>query len=196
MRQEVLHQLNPDTPFDEDDWQKICAKGWIYCTSYVGELTQLDQWHCEQPTLSETAKESAEHCIECWKKYMDIKDTYYSDFENFNVDEPIEDEVLNDYLTRIATTKEPGGKGERLHWRALKSFLSYMRNLVPEERAFIEQIFPEKMDIFDEKIIRKIAQETYPISEQLVKDILIRLIDLFRSMHHHCQWKTATECLK
>lgn len=53
-----------------------------------------------------------------------------------------------------------------------------MRKIAPEEIAFIEQIFPQKMDIHYGHIIRKIAPEIYPITQEIARDILCELAQM------------------
>ena len=113
----------------------------------------------ETPPLSDTAKEEAFKCIQCWKEWLEQTDDY-GVVRDFPLENPLEGEILRDYILRMAALVEKEGKGAiSLEWRALKCFLAYMRNIAPEEIAFIEQMFPKKMDIYFDRIIRKIARE-------------------------------------
>lgn len=85
---------------------------------------------------------------------------------------------LRDYIDRIAILVEKEGKGARLEWRALKSFLAYLRKIANEEIAIIEQIFPQKMDVHYGRIVRKIAPEVYPIPQEIARDILCELAQM------------------
>jgi len=75
----------------------------------------------------------------------------------------------------MAKIVEEEGPRARLEWRALKSFLSYLRNISLEEIAFIEQIFPQKMDVTHGRIIRKIAPEVPSIPEEVAGTVLMGL---------------------
>lgn len=76
----------------------------------------------------------------------------------------------------MARQVENEGKGHPLEWRALKSFLGFIRKTYPvNEVAFIEHIFPKKMDLHFGKIIRIIPPAAYPIPEKTAAEILIEL---------------------
>lgn len=121
------------------------------------------------------ANEKASKCIKYWKEHLEQNDNYYVVFEDFEVIPPFTKETLHEYLCRIANLVEKEGRRARLEWRALKSFLAYMRKLAHKEIAFIEQIFPKHMDIKFSRIIRKIPPEVYPISQEVARDILSEL---------------------
>lgn len=94
----------------------------------------------------------------------------------------------------MAKAVEEEGKGARLEWRAFKSFLAYMHNLSNEEIAFLEQIFPVKMDICHGRIIRKIAPEVYPIPQETARNLLVELAKMCRYSRPNAQL-TAAESL-
>jgi len=174
-----VQSLNPDfEELSEEHWLKKQAQCWLHGGTDIREKNELDSWLFDKPPLSDTANEKASKCIKCWKVWLKQNDQYYVDFKEFELEKPKKNEILYHYITRMAALVESEGKGARLQWRALKSFLAYMKNIAPEEIAFIEQIFPKKMDLQFGKIIRKIPAEVYPISQEVAGDILRELARL------------------
>jgi hypothetical protein len=137
------------------------SRCWLHGATEILEANELERWLFERPPLSDTAKEKASKCIKYWKEWLAQTGAYYEPFDDFELEKPLKGEVE--------------GKGSRLEWRALKCFLAYMRNIAPEEIAFIEQIFPKKMGFSGTRIIRLINPEVYPISQEVAGDILREL---------------------
>lgn len=162
-------------PVSEEHWKIRHARSWLHGATEILESNQLEQWIFDHPPLSETAKSSAIKCIAHWKEWLAMKDAYYEPFEDFEFEEPTEGESLIDFILRMARIIEEEGPLARLEWRALKSFLSYLRNISLEEIAFIEQIFPQKMDVIHGRIIRKITPETPSIPVESAGVMLMRL---------------------
>jgi hypothetical protein len=175
----IWTQIEADNPgwdqLSDENWQIKQARCWIHGATDLSESNELEKWLFDKPPLSDTAKEKASKCIKYWKQWLKQQDAYYRDFEEFELETPLEDEILRDYIVRISILVEEEGKGARLEWRALKSFLAYMRKIAPEEIAFIEQVFPQKMDIYYGRIIRKITPEVYPIPQEIAYNILYEL---------------------
>lgn len=173
---EEFKKFNPEWgQLSNDSLMENETCSWMHGASELREMNDLERWLFESPPLSDTAKEEASKCIQCWKDWLALTDAYYGDFENFELETPHEGEILRDYILRMAALVETEGKGARLEWRALKSFLAYMRNIASEEIAFIEQIFPKKMDVCFGRIIRKINPEVYPIPQEIACDLLCEL---------------------
>lgn len=83
---------------------------------------------------------------------------------------------------QLARSIGDDGKGHRLEYRALKSFVDFIRKTYPTEQvAFIEHIFPQKMKLHYGSIIRLIPPEAYPIPEKTVAEILMKLAQLCRN---------------
>lgn len=115
-------------------------------------------------------------------------ETFYAEHDKFEIQEPLARESLYDFIVRLARSFEAQHdehqKNERkerkigdwLEERALKSFLDFVRKNYPSEQvAFIEHIFPQKMDLHFGRIIRLIPLEAYPIPEKTAAEILISL---------------------
>jgi hypothetical protein len=177
--------LEKDNPhIDElslEKWNKE-ARCWLHGATDLMESNELERWLFDHPPLSNTACGKATKYIKYWKEWLEIepkgKPRYYTpDFDEFRLEDPLKNERLYEYLHRIAILKERKGKRDPLRWRALKSFLNYLRNLPTPEVAFIEQIFPEKMDVKG-RIIRKIQPQVYPISVEIAGKILYKLAEI------------------
>lgn len=176
---EEIKELNPNwEQLSDENWMQTEARCWLHGATDVAEANELERWLFDRQPLSDTAKEKASKCLKYWKQWLEQSDAYYADFKDFELEKPHKDEILRDYIVRMAAHVEMEGKGARLEWRALKSFLAYMRNIVPEKIAFIEQIFPKKMDIHYGRIIRKIAPEVYPITQEVARNILYELAQI------------------
>ena len=175
-----IKKNNPDwEQLSDAHWEEKKSRCWLHGATEIFETNELERWLFETPPLSDTAKESASKCVKCWIEWLNQSDAFYDEHsKNFELENPEEGEILRDYVLRMAILVEKGGKGDRLKWRALKSFLAYLRNIAPEEIAFIEQIFPKKMDLHFNSIIRKISPEVYPISQEVTSDILCELAQL------------------
>lgn len=161
-------------------WHEEYTKSWVYCSCSAKELSCLEQRLLKKTLLPAIADMSAKKCFELYEEES-TSDTYYeiSDRQRFK-------ETLHEYLIRIARGIEIKSKKatkilkDETRRRGLNSFLHFLRKRSPKIREFINQIFPEKRDIFAGKIIRKIAPEVYPIAIDLVRDILIELVRMFK----------------
>jgi len=174
-----IKKLNPEwEQLSDEHWIEKKSRYWLHGATEIYESKELERWLFDTPHLSDTAKETASKCIQCWKEWLDQTDAYYGVFEDFELEQPLGKELLGDYIVRMAAIVEKEGKGARLEWRALKSFLAYMRKIAPEEIAFIEQIFSKKMDIHFGRIIRKISPEVYPVSQEIACEILCELANM------------------
>lgn len=163
------------SPVSNQEWERKKACCWIHGATELHETNELERWLFDNPPLSDFAKENATECVRCWREWLEIKDAYYEPFEAFEFEKPFEEETLREFLLRMARKVQEEGKGARLEWRALKSFLSYLRKMPQEGIAFIEQIFPQKMGFSGDQIIRKIAPEVYSIPYEIAARILLEL---------------------
>lgn len=171
-----LRHLNPDwEQLSPDNRENNKTRYWLHGATELDETNNLERWLFDSPPLSDTAKELASKCVQYWKEWLEQTNAYYGDFEQFELEIPHKGEILSDYIHRMAALVENEGKGARLEWRALKCFLAYLRNITSEEIAFIEQIFPKKMGFSGDRIIRKIAPEVFPISQEITCDLLCEL---------------------
>lgn len=179
---DIRDRIKKDNPgfkqLSDKHWEQQEAFYWLHGATGLHETNELGRWLFDSPRLSDTAKSKASKCIKDWKRWLEQTDAYYGDFEDFKLEKPNKGEILYDYILRIAVLVEKEGKGARLEWRALKSFLAYLRYFIPQEVAFIEQIFPEEMDLSFGRIIRLIKPEVYPISQEIARDILFQLVQM------------------
>ena len=186
----IWRQIEIDNPsFDqvsEKNWQEKCARMWLHGATKVAECNELERWLFDHPPLTATAQIQARKVYRSWRKWLETKGpceedfgprgAYYVEFDEFQIPNPQKDELLIHFVIRLAQSVENDGKGHRLEWRALKSFLNFIRKTYPvEEVAFIEHIFPKKMDVRPGLIIRKIALEVPSIPEETAAKILVEL---------------------
>jgi hypothetical protein len=191
----IWNQIDTDNPQVSDthnnEWQKKKARCWLHGGTDLIETNELEKWLFDNPFPSNISQENAAKCVTCWEEWLELKEAYYEPFEEFVFEKPKDDETLIQFITRLANLVEKERKGARLEWRALKSFLSYLRQMPQEQVAFIEQIFPEKMGFSGKQIIRKIAPEVYPLDPETAAAILIELAEQCRFGHTNAQQGAA-----
>ena len=179
----IWKKLEIDNPYfellSEENWEEKHARMWLHGATKVAECSELERWLFDNPPLTAVAQIPASKIRIAWKKWLQTKNScgaYYADFLKFKIPVPKKDELLIHFIIRLAQSLENGGKGHPLEWRALKSFLDFIRVSYPvEEVAFIEQIFPKKMKMHFGKIIRIISPEAYPIPEKTASEIMMEL---------------------
>jgi len=176
---ENMQTANPHfEQLSDKHWDAQNSRYWIFGSTSFTELNALDKRIYSSPPNSDIAKTKASHCLKHWKIWLKQDNAYYSDCKDFKLPATKKNEILYDYLQRLATKANESKNKRPLEWRALKSFLGYLRNLVQEEIAFIEHIFPEEMDIRHDSIIRLIRPEVYPFPQERIRDILFQQVQL------------------
>jgi hypothetical protein len=175
-------------------WIEKQAKCWIHGVTDVREASEIERWLFDYPPLSEIAKSNAKNHVKCWREWLEIKDAYYEPFDDFEFEEPKKEESLIEFIHRISVLVEDEGPLTGFEWRAFKSFLAYLRQISIEEVAFIEQIFPRKMEIHHGRIIRIIAPEVPSIPQEMAAEILMELAQSCRFGRRNAQL-TAAESL-
>lgn len=194
-----LRVLNPGfEQLSEKHWMEKSSRNWLHGATAIPEAIELEQRIFDSPPISQIAQLPASRIHRAWKRWLEKKGewgAYYCDAAEFRIPLPKQGETLIDFIMRLAHLVEESGKGDRLGWRALKSFLDFVRKKHPvEEVAFIEHIFPKKMRVFHSRIIRLISPETYPIPEETAANILIELARRCRTGRPDTQLMAA-ECL-
>ena len=163
------------------DWAQLC---WLHGATEVSEANELERYLFDFPPKSELSLTNAGDFIVDWREWLEAKGpmgAYYVDDDRFEIPDPLRNEPLLDYIVRLAQLFEDGEIGERLSLRALDSFLDFIRTKYSaSEGAFIEQIFPKKRSTIEGKIIRRIAPEVLPISQERACEILIELARMCR----------------
>ena len=180
---EGLFKLNAEwEELSDEHWLQQEARCWMHGATDVSEIKKLERWLFDIPPISDIAQEDAAKCLKYWHAFHQENSEDCRELEITRLEQPLVGEILHDYVLRIAALTEKHGKGTYLEWRTLKSFLAYLRKFPSIQTSFIEQILPQKGDLFStdgsKRIIRKIAPEAYPISQHLTRDILYRLGDM------------------
>lgn len=173
---ENIRELNPDfEQVSEEEWRSKEALCWLHGGTKFQETVELEQWLYFYAKGSETADSLASKYHDEWGEYI-REEGVYLDFKQSNLIATKEGESLLDYIQRCATLIEDNGWGGKKSKRAFKSFLAYLRKFNKEEEiAFIEHIFPEKMDLHYGRIIRVIRPQVYSIPHQIAGDIVKEL---------------------
>lgn len=176
-KKRIRNEQGTHTP----DWAQRC---WLHGATEITESNELGKYLFEAPAKTELAVTNAEDFIVDWREWLEEKGpmgAYYTDEDRFDIPEPKKNEPLFDFIVRLARLFEEGEICERLSLRALDSFLDFVRTKYPvSEVAFIEQVFPKKRDIVEGKIIRRIAPEVLPISQERACEILVKLARMCR----------------
>lgn len=186
-----VRQDNPEfEQVNEENCREKTSNFLLHGATDIFESNELSTWlHISLP-LSKLAQTKASKHIEAWEMVMESKGPwghYYADDPRFFIKSEKNETLLN-FIIQMAVKTEIFGKGDRIEWRALKSFLGYLRGTYPkEEVAFIEQIFPSDMDVFYNRIIRKIPREVYPIPLQVAGDIIQGFMTLCKDSRPNAQ---------
>jgi len=174
----------------KNQWEKAEeALFWIHGTTEIWEAFELEKWLFADLSLSETAKSPAIDKYLAWEDHIrECGD--YTDFTGDDLPKPQEKEILIDYIIRLSRMIESGGWGSKKQRFALKSFLHFLRkHNHQEEVAFIEHIFPKKMNLFHGKIIRKIHPQALSIPQEIaaaiIKELAIKCACGRQNARHH-----------
>ncbi len=173
-------------------WQKKLATSWIYGTTDMLESNKLINWRLEPIHPSAIASMKAKQCIKYWREYLRFNEAYYKSAKKFKFNAANPEETLINFLTRMADQIAQHGWGEPIEERAFRSFLGYVRRF--QDGAFVEHIFPKKMEVHHGMIIRNIDPERYPIPEELACQILTTFADKALEGRKDARL-TALECL-
>lgn len=193
-KRDIWLSIRNDNPnfeqLSEKEWRDTSSRSWLHGGIKIFETNELESWLYQKVELSNLAKSKANKLISAWRKRNNEKGlwgTYYSNDPKFNL-KAFSGETLVDFIVRKARYTEEKGKGHRLSWRALKSFLCFLQETQKQtEIAFIEHIFPQKMDLAHGRIIRKVPPEVYPIPFQQAGDLIYTLATLCRTSRRDAQ---------
>lgn len=200
--------LNPSfSVVSEDSCRKDLARCWIYGSDNIGAILMAPL--PKIPYQSEASQSLASIHYTNWQITIEERaepNSWYTEyflnkeeFSTSHLDEPNKEETLYNYLLRleeIIATKE---EIPFLWERGFSSFLSFLRETIAKEQiAFLELIFPEKMEIQKFKffkpvqtskshwelkevptaqIARKISPSVYPIYILTAADIIRELVN-------------------
>ena len=149
----------------EENWQEKQSRMWLHGATDVWECNELERWLYGDLPTTKVAQSSAPDKYKAWRKWLKISGvsnfttcleyqkktqvyveveskepsgTYYADNDRFDIAKPFKDEILFNFIVRLAHSIEDNGEGGKLERRALKSFLSFLRKKYPNEQvAFI-----------------------------------------------------------
>ncbi len=178
----------------EAEWKKRKARHWLHGATETFESLKLEEWLYDKPPISKIAQSLAQTCFDSWSDFI-REDGVYADFSEKHLPKPKDQERLIDYLIKLSQGVEASGWGTRTHNKALRSFLHFLRQGYPQkEIGFIEHIFPQKIELRNGAIIRKVPNEVYAISQEMAAEIVIILSKICLDGRANAQ-HTAAECL-
>lgn len=218
-----VRENNPGfEPVSEESCQEKITHMWFHGETETFKCYELERWLYGDPPATKIAQSPALSLYKAWRKWLKIagipkfttccdydkktrsyrevkseepSDMYYVADERFDIEKPSKDETLLNYIVRLARSVEEDGQGHRLEFRALKSFVDFIRkNHTTKQVAFLEQIFPQRMKLHGGRIIRLLPLEAYPIPEKTAAEILIELAHRVRSGRQDAR-HTAMESL-
>lgn len=172
----LIRKDNPDfEQVSEKNWETKESLLWIHGETKTFEITELERWLYREPPLSQTAMSDANDNYLAWIDHI-REDGTYSEFDSNNLPKPEGKEPLSDYIIRLSKTVEEKGWGTKKELRALKSFLHFLReDYHQEDIAFIEHIFPKKIELRGGRIIRKVPPQVHAIPVEVAGDIIKKL---------------------
>lgn len=149
---------------DIDPWPRKEACCWIFADLY----DHFGRFDRTAPAIDATSK-LAEPIYQAWLN-LGLECQIYP---KYIIKPPKKDDTIEVYLRRISY-KIHRDKACKWHrWESLRSFTSYLRQIYPkEEQGFIEEIFPEEMELFCGRIKRIEAPTICPIDIYATADIL------------------------
>lgn len=171
---EDLRLLNPGfEQLSQEHWRSREANFWIHGATDTLEAAELEQWLFYSVPVTRIETSPAQEYYNAWAVYMLDGEGIYADFTEDDLQPPKGKESLGDYVNRLARLVEEKGWQRKKRYRALKSFIDYLRDHYSEATvAFIETIFPKQMELHEKTIIRKIRPQVYPISQEIAADIV------------------------
>lgn len=169
----VIRKDNPDfEQVSEESWTSKEARLWMHGATNTHEAMELERWLFVEPPNSQTAKSIAMDNYLAWGDHL-REDGSYNDFRQHDLTEPQENEPLVEYIINLSRVIEENGWETKRQKLALHSFLHFLReDYQQEDIAFIEHIFPKKMDIKGRRVIRKTPPQIHPIPHELAGTII------------------------
>lgn len=172
----VIRKDNPDfEQVSEENWESKEALLWMHGAKEFLEAKELERWLTVKAPLSQTAKSDANDHYLAWIDHIREEGTY-SEFDVNDITKPKDKESLINYVIRLSEIVKENGWGTKKKKRALKSFLHFLReDYCQEDVAFIEHIFPKKMEVCAGRIKRKNRPQVISISHQVTGAIIKEL---------------------
>lgn len=160
---------------NEDQWDQLSARCWIYATPHPEEyLEQIGNIPWSSPHLCSQLEASI--ALEHWIEHLSEIGDYF-EFSPHALPNPDEQESLGRYIVRLEEMSTAGHLASKSDYRALHSFLHFLRQKYPDEKiAFLEQILPAKHSIYHGVIKRLITNQERPLSVEIAGAILKALV--------------------
>jgi len=148
----------------EDSWPRKEACCWIFADLY-DHFARFDR---TAPTV-DVASKLAEPIYQAWLN-LGLECQIYP---KYIIKRPKKDDNIEVYLRRISSKIHRDKSCKSYRWESLRSFASYLRQIYPkDEQGFIEEIFPEEMELFCGRIKRIEPPTVYPIDIYTTANIL------------------------
>lgn len=163
-------------------WIDKEARMWLHGATDVSEAIELEKWRSFPTTPTQPQTIEAIIFYERWSDYT-RENGVYVDFTPPDLGLPDTGETLKDFISRLASLVESNRPMSKRNKRAINSFLAFLRNpraleemgVKTEDTAFIELIVPQKRDLRDGHIIRKIPPQVLGISIQVASAVVREL---------------------
>lgn len=171
----------------QNPWEREEAYSWMHFDANIYRLRSSERINgpvSESPLIKIYSESAAKYYLE-WQRLE--KDIFY---RKNTIPLPTGDESILAYLQELfgLTTKN---ESKRNWWQSLRSFLAFVRkSLAKEQQGFLESIFPREMELIDEKLIRKIKKQVYPIDIIFASNIVQTLVTA--SLGEKTEAKTKT----
>lgn len=152
-----------------DSWEREKAFSWMYFDPNPCRLRSLEKINTSvlASPLAKIYSASAEKYFLEWQELE--RDIFY---RKGIIPQPNKSESLIEYLRSLEDSIiEKGVK--RNWWQSLRSFLTFVRiSLSKEQQGLLEIIFPREMELWEDKLIRKMKKHAYPIDIQSAAKII------------------------
>jgi hypothetical protein len=147
-----------------DPWPRKEACCWVFADLY----DHFGRFDRTAPTV-DAAHELAKPHYKAWLN-LNLESQIYP---KYIIKSPKKGDTIESYLRRISSKIHKDKYCKSHRWESLRSFTAYLRQIYPkDEQGFIEEIFPEEMELFFGRIKRIEPPTVYPIDIYITADIL------------------------
>jgi len=173
-------------------WKQSAPDAWsceeAYCWIYADSNYAFSQ--CDRSTpIIEAAKQLARPYYDKW---LDLERDCQS-IHGYIIPPPASEDTLQSYLEQLSVEIRAEGRCKTIRWKSLRSFTFLLHEKLPKgQLGFIEVIFPERMEIFDGKVIRIVDKTVYPVDIIIACKILQKLAHMALEGRANAQQSAAT----
>lgn len=159
---------------------------WIHATDDYSGLLPRESYGKNPPKLF--MESAMDHYDKWFRIATDLK------FRMNIIPQPNQEDRLIDYLAKLSSDSLSKDKQSKW-WESLTSFINFTRLALDfDDRAYLNNIFPDKMRIHHESIIRIVPKTLYPVDIFVASEIIQALVNKVLAGRKNVQ-RSAAEAL-